>query len=75
MLYTRSSFIKWLTEVKDCEVYPLGSSNVMVIKCGIFKANMWVTPKDLIDYEEIYILCSKIPLIGLPGDNDLIKVE
>lgn len=75
MLYTRSSFIKWLTEVKECEVYPLKNTNVLVVVNGIAKANMWVNPKDLIDYEEIFIFCNKIHIDGLPGDKDLKKVE
>ena len=74
MVYTRSSFIKWLTEVKDCDVKPL-DRNTLQVTNGIAKAFIWVNNRDVIDYEEIYILCNKIHIVGLPGDNDLIKVE
>lgn len=74
MLYTRSSFIKWLTDVKDCKVQPLGGNTLQVTN-GIAKGFIWASSKDIIDYEEIYLLCNKIHIVGLPGDNDLIKVE
>lgn len=34
MLYTRSSFIKWLTDVKDCEIININDrrGNVITIK-------------------------------------------
>ena len=74
MLYKRSSFIRWLTNKKGCEVYPLKRTNVMIIENGIAKAQMWINPKDLIDYEEISLLCQKLYL-ELPGDKDLVKSE
>jgi hypothetical protein len=75
MLYTRSSFIKWLTEVKGCEVHPLRDSNTLQIINGVAKGFIWANTKDVIDYEEIYLLCNRIYIDGLPGDNDLIKIE
>jgi hypothetical protein len=74
MLYTRSSFIRWLTKVKGCDVQPVRRSNAFIITNGIASAYMWVNPQDRIDYEEIQILCQKIYL-ELPGDKDLKKAE
>lgn len=75
MLYKRSSFIKWLTEEKGCEVFPLKDKKVLLVQNGIAKAYLWLNPKDLIDYEEIFIFCNKIYIDGLPGDKDLKKAE
>lgn len=75
MLYSRSSFIKWLTEVKDCEVIPKPDSSVITIKNGMVKAYMYANSKNVIDYEEIYALCNKLYIVGLPGNSDLELIE
>ena len=76
MLYTRSSFIKWLTDVKDCEIININDrrGNVITIKNGSATAFIWVNKKDVIDYEEIYVVTRKLWL-ELPGDKDLVRVE
>lgn len=71
MRYTRSSFLKWLKESRDCEITPRKHTNVLKIANGLITANMWVNPKDVIDYEEIYMLCNKLMIVGLPGDQEL----
>lgn len=77
MLYTRSSFIKYLVDVHDCEVINLNDrrGNVITIKHGPATAFMWANKKDIIDYEEIYIICKKLWLTNLPGDKDLQQAE
>lgn len=75
MLYTRSSFVKWLKEKKDCEVEPLPNSRGLVIKNGVMKAYIWSDKRNRIDYGEIYTLCNKLMIVGLPGDSDLERIE
>lgn len=76
MLYTRSSFIRWLTKVKDCEIINVNDirNRVISIKNGHVIAYIMTGKKDLMDYEEIYIVCKKL-FLDLPGDTDLEKVE
>ncbi len=76
MVYTRSSFIKWLTKVKDCEIVNLNDirSRVISIKNGPCTAYIIIAKKDVIDYEEIYIICKKLWL-DLPGNKDLEIIE
>lgn len=74
MLYTRSSFIKWLTKVKECQVQPMRGSRTLMVSNGIAKAYIFANKNDYIDYEEIALLCRKIYL-ELPGDKDLKKIE
>jgi hypothetical protein len=74
MLYTRSSFIKWLIDIKACTVTPLpNNDNVVVVKNGPAKAYMYMTKN--IDYEEIYVLYNKLWIDGLPGESELEKAE
>ena len=75
MLYTRSSFINWLKEKRDCEVAPIRDSRVLIIKNGPVNAKMWLDDRDRIDYEEIWLLCNKLFIEGLPTDSELIKIE
>jgi len=78
MLYKRSSFLKWLKEVKDCQIKPLGNN----VRGGAVKAfngpastYIGTDEKDRIDYEEIYIICRNLYIDGLPGDSDLVRIE
>lgn len=77
MLYTRTSFIKYLREVHYCTFTPLnqGKNRVLLVTNGPAKAYILVTGKDRIDYEEIHIICTKLWLPDLPGDKDLEKIE
>ena len=78
MLYKRSSFIKWLKEVKDCEITPMdtGTRNgVLLVKNAMIKFYMGTNSKDRIDYEEIFIICNRLYIDGLPGDSDLERLE
>ena len=77
MLYTRSSFIKYLTKVHNCEIINLNDrrGRVVTIRNGPAKTFIWATGRDVIDYEEIYLVCKKLWLTDLPGDKDLEKVE
>lgn len=76
MLYTRSSFIRYLTTKHDCEIINLNDrrANIITIKNGPATAYILATGRDVIDYEEIFIVCKKLWL-PLPGDRDLEKVE
>ena len=74
MLYSRSSFIKWLVEECHCEVSPLPNNpKVLLIKYLNESTKMFVTHGDKIDYEEIYRHYQRLLLPFLPGDNDLVK--
>jgi aminopeptidase C len=77
MLYKRSSFVKWLHEVKECDITPLTgkSAGVILIKNWNYKFYLEYDKKDRIDYEEIYLACSKLYIDGLPGDSDLERIE
>jgi hypothetical protein len=44
MLYTRSSFIKWLTDVKGCKIQPLGG-NTLKVTNGIASGFIWASKK------------------------------
>lgn len=59
MRYTRSSFLKYLTKKKDCEIINLGNNSfrVITIKNGSATAYIHTTSKDVIDYDEIFIVC------------------
>jgi hypothetical protein len=76
MVYARSSFIKWLTDAKDCEIINLKDSRarVITIKNGPCSAYILIRQKDEIDYEEIWLVCKKLWL-ELPGDKDLKRIE
>ena len=75
MLYKRSSFITWLSKVKDCEITPL-EGRVMKINNGpAVYAYMMVDRRDRIDYEEILKICNELYLTSIPGDKDLIRIE
>lgn len=74
MFYTRSSFITWLTKVKNCEVQPLRDRNTLSVTNGIARGYIYSTPHDRIDWEEIEVLCLKIYL-ELPSQKDLQKLE
>ncbi len=74
MLYTRSSFITWLTKVKDCEVKPLKDRNTLMVINGIAKGYIYTNSRDRITWEEIQVLCLKIYL-ELPASKDLNKIE
>ena len=75
MLYKRSSFIKWLSEVKDCDVTPLKYAQGVKIMNGSASVRLWTDSKDRIDYEEIYTVIQKLWIDGLPGDSDLEKPD
>lgn len=75
MLYKRSSFLRWLSEVKDCEITPIRDTNALVIKNGVMSARMWVDKNDRIDYEEIWLFCNKLYIEGLPGNSELERIE
>ena len=74
MLYTRSSFITWLTTVKNCEVQPLRDKKTLQVDSGIARGYMYLTPRDRISWEEIQILCLRI-CIEMPSQKDLKKIE
>ena len=75
MLYTRSSFLKYLKEKHDCTISPIRDTRVLVVRNGPVSARMWLDTKDRIDYEEIWLFCQKLYLTDLPGDKDLIRIE
>lgn len=75
MIYKRSSFIRWLQEDCECEVFPVNDARTLKIVNGPASAYMFVSKRDRIDYEEIYILYRKLCLADLPGDKDLERVE
>ena len=70
MPYSRTSFFKYLTVIHNCEIIPVRGSRVMHIKKNSKKAFIIATGKDIIDYEEIYIVCQKLN-VPIPGDSDL----
>ncbi len=74
MLYKRSSFLKWLENTHDCKIDVLPRGGLRV-KYGFEHFHMITNKKDLIDYEEIFICCNRLGLIGLPGNKDLEPVE
>ena len=77
MLYTRTSFINYLTIKRDCEIINIrdGRDNVITIRNGPAKAFIWANGRDRIDYEMIVIICNKLWLDGLPSESDLEKIE
>ena len=76
MIYTRSSFITWLTKTCHCEIEPLRNNpKVLIIKYFNESSKMFVNQKDVIDYEEIYLHYQRLFLPYLPGDKDLVIVE
>jgi hypothetical protein len=70
MVYTRSSFLKYLTS-KGCDIIPLGDSNVIRIENGTQHAYITTNRHDRITYEEIHIVYNKLLLVDLPGAKDL----
>lgn len=75
MLYTRTSFLKYLKEKHDCEIIPLRDKRVLRIKHGPATYHMWLHKYDRIDYEEIFIAYQKLYLPDLPGEKDLERIE
>lgn len=76
MLYKRSSFINWLRSSKDCEITPLPNNpKVLKIENGVMSTYISTNRRDTIPYEEIFMHCDKLMIVGLPGDKDLIRVE
>ena len=75
MLYKRSSFIHWLRDSRDCEIKPIRDSRVTIIENGVMSHRMWMDRHDRIDYEEIWMVCNNLMIVGLPGDGDLIRIE
>jgi uncharacterized protein YlaI len=76
MLYTRSSFITYLTKVHDCEIVVLDDSKgkALQVKNGPAKAYIMVNSRNRIDYKEIFIVCKKLYL-PIPLNADLEKIE
>ena len=74
MLYTRSSFLKYLKDKFDCGITPLntGRNAVLSVVHGPVSAYIHMNREDRISYEEIYIVCKKL-FIDLPGDKDLVR--
>jgi hypothetical protein len=75
MLYKRSSFIHWLQNIHDCEVKIIRDSRVTIIINGVQSHRMWMDRHDRIDYEEIWLVCNNLLIVGLPGDSDLKRIE
>ena len=76
MLYLRSSFFTWLTKVKECEMIPLGQmtrTGAVILKNGPVTAKVCTNRE--IDYEEIWSICNRLYIVGLPGDSDLERIE
>ena len=71
MLYTRASFITFLTKKHDCKTFP--DEDGLVIKNGSARTYMNMTR--FIDYGEIWIHCKKLYILSPPGDSELEKVE
>lgn len=77
MLYKRSSFIKWLQEVHDCEIQPIGERDTFAafrVKNGPAQAYIGTDSKDRIDYEEIQLICRRLWL-PLPQNSDLKRID
>ena len=72
MIYKRSSFLRYLTDTRKCEIIPLreGREQGMNIRNGIVTIYVLSDKKDRIDYEEIYIICKKLN-VTIPSGNDL----
>jgi hypothetical protein len=68
--YSRNAFLKYLKDIYNCDIITVKDSRVIHIKNNHGKAYMIATGKNVIDYEEIYIVCQKLN-IPIPGDNDL----
>lgn len=75
MLYKRSSFIHFLQNSRNCDVETIKDSRVTIIRNGVQSHRMWMDRHDRIDYEEIWMVCNNLLIDGLPGDNDLIRIE
>jgi len=75
MLYKRSSFITFLKEKRDCDIIPLRDKSVILLKNGVMTHYLGVDKFDTIDYEEIWIVCTNLLIVGLPGDSELIRAE
>lgn len=74
-LYTRSSFIDWLRTKRGCKVEPLRDSRGLIVRNGVEKIYIWYDRKNRIDYDEIWTLCNKLLISGLPGDSELERIE
>lgn len=75
MLYKRSAFLQLLVEKYECQTIPLSSGRTIKIVNGPSSAFMHLDGRDVIDYEEIYLIYQKLYLSDLPGDRDLVRVE
>lgn len=75
MLYKRSSFIFWLQNSRDCEIKTIEKTRATIIYNGVMSHRMWMDKHDRIDYEEIWMVCNNLMIVGLPGDSDLIRIE
>jgi hypothetical protein len=76
LLYTRSSFINYLTKKRDCEIINLNDirDRVISIRNGPARAYIMYNRRDSISYEEIALVCAKL-YIELPGEKDLVRIE
>ncbi len=72
LLYTRSSFIKYLTNNCNCELTPMREGRGLRIANGSAKHQMFMT--EYIDYDEIVLVCLKL-YIELPPNNLIKRVE
>ena len=75
MCYTRSSFVRYLTGKRNCEIINHNDrkSRVITIIKDSATAYIMTSKKDIISYTEIYIVCEKLGL-DLPGDSDLERI-
>jgi len=71
IFYTTSSFINWLREKRDCEIYPLSDKNVIRISNGMMKVHIYKNSYNRIDYDEIWRYCSQLQIDGLPSPKEL----
>jgi hypothetical protein len=72
MFYTRSSFIRYLTGKRNCEIINCNDrkDRVITFRNVPFTGYLVTGSIDIIDYEEIAFACRKLR-IDLPGDSDL----
>lgn len=73
MVYTRSSYLTWLSEKHDCNIIPLDEKGTLRIWHGPMKSHMRNTKH--IDYIEIFMHHQKLWLPELPTESDLVRVE
>lgn len=75
MLYTRSSFLKYLKDKHDCEIKPHSNGKVITIKNGPVTVHIGSDKNNRMDYDEIYLVCNRLYLVDLPGSSDLELIE